>query len=85
MIEVKDLLGKFKNLLNKEEGKKLAVREVFKKSFDLDLDNDSMKFSDRVLFLNIKPILKNEIFLKKDFFISEINSMIGSDYVKDIR
>jgi hypothetical protein len=77
MIEIKDLLEKFGNILLKEELKKEAVREVIAKAINFPIKKEDIKIKKGIIYLNIKPIYKNEIFLKKDQILKELEEALG--------
>ena len=77
MIEIKDLLTKFNNLLFSEEIKKSAIIEVLNKVVGLKIESKDLKIKNNIIYLNIKPIYKNEIFLKQDKILSELKEIFG--------
>ena len=66
MIEIKDLLKKFNDALLGEEIKKEAIRDILSKAINFKIKREDIKINKGVVYLNIKPIYKNEIFIKKD-------------------
>lgn len=66
MIEIKDLLGRFNNLLLSEEGKKETVQKVISKIIGTKIEPESIQIKNNIIYLDIKPIYKNEIFLKQE-------------------
>jgi len=85
MIEIKDLLSKFSNTLLKEEMKKELIRETISKTINFQIKKENIKIKNGVVYLNIKPIYKNEILLKKDKIIFELERVLGKKTPKDIR
>lgn len=77
MIEIKDLLLKFGDLLLKEELKKDLIREIISKAINLPIKTEDIKIKKGIVFLNIKPIYKNEIILKKDEILIAFKKAIG--------
>ncbi len=84
MIEIKDLLERFGNILLKEELKKEAIREIISKNINLKIKPEDIKIKKGVIYLNIKPIYKNEIFLKKDQITLELEKSLGQKSPKKI-
>ena len=72
MIEIKDLLIKFNKLIDKEEVKIFLIQEAIMEVINLKIDQKDIKFKNNILSLNIKPIYKSEIFLKKDQILKRI-------------
>ena len=66
MIEIKDLLLKFSNLFLSEEIKKNAILNSLKEVVGVEVEREDIKIKNNTIYLNIKPIYKNEILLKKD-------------------
>jgi hypothetical protein len=85
MIEIKDLLAKFSNLLLSEETKKICIQKVLKQEIGLEVKTEDIKVKNNVIYLNIKPIYKNEIFLKKDKIFLALKETLGQKTPEDIR
>ena len=77
MIEIKDLLLKFQNILLSEEGKKESIKNIISEVIDLQIKSEDIKIKNGTVYLNIKPIYKNEIFLKKDKIFLRLNEALG--------
>ena len=84
MIEIKDLLEKFGNILLKEELKKSLVRETISKAINFQISPEDIKIKKGIIYLNIKPIYKNEIFLKKDQITQALEKSLGKKSPKKI-
>ena len=76
MIEIKDLLSKFHNVLLGEEIKKETIRNILSKAINYEIKGEDIKIKKGVIYLNIKPIYKNEIFLKKDEIFAELKNLL---------
>ena len=76
MIEIKDLLSKFHNVLLGEEIKKETIRDILSKAINYEIKREDIKIKKGVIYLNIKPIYKNEIFLKKDEIFAELKNLL---------
>jgi len=85
MIEIKDLLVRFSNILRDGEGKKEFVREAIKDVTGLSIENKDIKIKNGTIFLNIKPIYKNEILLKKDKIFSKLKEVFGKKSPNNFR
>ena len=77
MIEIKDLLAKFDKILLSEESKTKTIREIIGRIIKLEIKPADIKIKNNTIYLNIKPIYKNEIFLKKEEITKEINKIFG--------
>ena len=85
MIELKDLLLNLNTKLLSEELKKETIRNVITETIKLTIKSEDIKIKNNTIYLNIKPIYKNEIFLKKDFILEKIELSLGKKSPKDIR
>ncbi len=85
MIEIKDLLARFDHILLKEEGKKEVVRKIISEVVGIDVKRDDIEIRNGTLYLNIKPIYKNEIFLKKEWIALRLEEAFGAKTPQDIR
>lgn len=77
MIEIKDLLLRFQNILSSTEVKKEIVREVISRIIKKEIKKEDIEIKNNTIYLNIKPIYKNEIFLKKDLIFLELKEKLG--------
>lgn len=77
MIEIKDLLLKFGNILLKEEVKKDLIRETISEAINFQIKKEDIKIKNNIIYLNIKPIYKNEIFFKKDEILLKLEEALG--------
>ncbi len=85
MIEIKDVLINFEHLLQKGEMRKSIIVDVFKQVLNIDLETKDIDIKNGVLYLNIKPIYKNEIFIKKDKINLALETALGKKSPQDIR
>ncbi len=84
MIEIKDLLLKFNNLLISENIKIDAIKRVIFEVINLKIENKNIKIKNNVVYLDIKPIYKNEILLKKDQIFLKLKDILGKKLPQDI-
>lgn len=66
MIEIKDLLSRFDTLLFSEERRVELIRNIISETIGLDIKKEDFKIRNNTIYLNIKPIYKNEILIKKE-------------------
>ncbi len=85
MIEIKDLLLNFSKLLLSEEVRKESVRETILKITKVPIKKEEIKIKNGTLYLNIKPIYKNEIFIKREQIISELEAVLGKKTPQNFR
>ena len=84
MIEVKDLLLRVNKLLFSEEIKREAISGVIFQVLKIKVFKDDIKIKNNIIYLNIKPLYKNEIFIKKNQILSELRSVLGNKTPRDI-
>ncbi|MBI3888332.1 hypothetical protein HY311_00895 [Candidatus Nomurabacteria bacterium] len=77
MLEIKDLLARFSIILSGEEGKKDVVRKVISETIGVDINSKDIKIKNGTIYLNIKPIYKNEILLKQEKILLKLEESFG--------
>ena len=85
MIEIKDLLSRFENILSNGETKKAIIREILSQTLNLDIKKEDLEIKNNIIYLNIKPIYKNEILIKKDQIVKKLEEKLGERAPKNIR
>ncbi len=85
MKEIRELLERFKNILHSEESKKEVIIKCISEFTPITVDSNDVDFKNGIIYLNIKPIYKNEIFLKKEAILISINTMLNKDVFTDIK
>jgi hypothetical protein len=84
MIEIKDLLLKFNNLLFSEEVKKNSIIDILNQVVGIQVRPEDIKIKNNIIYLNIKPIYKNEILLKKDKIFLKLKESLGKKTPQNI-
>jgi hypothetical protein len=84
MIEIKDLLLRFNNILLSEKIKKEIILDVLSRVVGLQIKPEDIKIKNNTVFLNIKPIYKNEIFLKKEEIFLKLKESLGKKSPQNI-
>jgi hypothetical protein len=77
MIEIKDLLSRFNSLLLKGEAKKNSIGNIISEVIGIEIKTKDIRIKNGVIYLNIKPIYKNEIFIKREKIFSKIQEAFG--------
>lgn len=85
MIEIKDLLARFDSILTKGEGKAETIREIIANIIGVEIKKEDIKIKNNIIYLNIKPIYKNEILLKKEKIFTKIKESLGKKIPENIR
>lgn len=85
MIELKDLLLNFRNILLTEDFRKDLIIKVIHSVAGIQLKREDIKIKNGVLYLNTKPIYKNEIFIKQKEVLSVLKQELGKKSPFEIR
>lgn len=85
MIEIKDLLLKFNTILLSEEVKKESVKNIISNTIGVKINSEDIAIKRGTIYLNIKPIYKNEIFIKMNQINQQLEVLFGKKSPKEIR
>jgi len=85
MIELKDLLSRFSNILLGEEEKIASIRNTISSIINIDINPKDIKIKNNIIYLNIKPIYKNEILIKQEEIFLKLKESLGKKTPKEIR
>jgi len=84
MIEVKNLLLKFNNLFFFENFKINIIQKIIFDVVNLKINKEDIKIKNNLIYLNIKPIYKNEILFKKDLILIKLEKILNKKSPKNI-
>lgn len=84
MLQLSDLLSRFKNLTNTEKVKKELIATEISKIIGVPIGHHQISFSKNTIFIKVPPIIKTEILLKKPQILETIKTLPGLGYVSDI-
>jgi hypothetical protein len=85
MIEIKDLLGYWSDRILSEEIKMESLRSIISETIGIPIKKEDLRIKNNTIFLNAKPIYKNEIFIKKEIILSKLEKTFGKITPYDIR
>ena len=85
MIEIKDLLNKLNNILLSNEGKKNSIAEAIFEVVGVKINPKKIEIKNNIVYLDVKPIYKNEIFLKQEQIFSKLKEIFGKNTPPKIR
>ncbi|OHA83990.1 MAG: hypothetical protein A2937_00540 [Candidatus Yonathbacteria bacterium RIFCSPLOWO2_01_FULL_47_33b] len=85
MIPLEQLLVRFKNLTNTEKAKKELIGSGIQKIVGVTIPVSSISFSKNTIFFKVSPIIKTEIFLKKEEVLNTIRTVPGLSHITDIK
>ncbi len=85
MIEIKDLLSRWASLLSTGEASMTVLREILSEVLKTEIKSEDIKVKNGVLILNIKPIYKSQILIKREEILEKIGNALGKKAPIDIR
>ncbi len=85
MIELRDLLTKWNNTLTVGGYQKESIREAIATATGIKISTEDIEVKNNIIYLNIKPIYKNEILIKKDKIDSALATALGKNDKKSAR
>lgn len=85
MIEIKDLLAGLRDKLFSAEIKKDEIRRIISKELNLNLKSEDIEIKNNSVFLKIKPIYKNELFLKREIILEKLEQSLGHKAPKEVK
>lgn len=84
MIEIGDLLLKSKNKILSEELRIKIIIDVITEITKTTIEKKDIKIKNGTIILNNKPIVRNEIFLKKEKILVELKNLLGKKAPQNI-
>lgn len=85
MIEIKDLFLNIKKLLLSEEIRRNLIQETIQELLKIEIKAENIKIKNGVIFLKIKPLYKNEVFLRKEKILNKLEESLGEKKFFDIK
>lgn len=84
MIPLNQLLERFKNLTNSEKVKKQLIIEILNKN-NIPAKIEQISLSKNNIFFKTQPIIKTEMFLRKEVILNEIKNISGLKNIHNIQ
>ncbi len=85
MIEIKDLLARFDHILLSEEAKTESLRKIISDVVGIEIPPHNVKIKNGTVYIDIKPIYKNEIFIHQEEISLLLKEALGKKAPKNIR
>jgi hypothetical protein len=85
MIEIKDLLGRFSQILLSEEERKKIVANTISQIINIKINSKQIKIKNNIIYLDIKPLYKNEIFIKQNQIFLKLKEVFTKNTPEEIR
>ncbi len=80
MKRVAELLSRVSALLLGEEQRMEIAAKIVNDMFGADLDKKNVKFKNKTVYFEADPVLKNQIYLRKQEILENINTTSKSKY-----
>ncbi len=84
MFNISSYLEKFKQLYSENLYFKDTIVKVVKEVTNIDINKEAINYKKGILILNVKPILKSELFLKKSPLLKKFGEVIPNK-ITDLR
>ncbi|MDP4272487.1 MAG: hypothetical protein Q8909_20555 [Bacteroidota bacterium] len=84
MLQIGQLLSRFKNISNSEKIKKQLIVEIMERN-NIPIKINQLSFSKNTLFLKAQPIVKTEALFKKQTILTEIQKIPGLTTISNIQ
>ena len=81
-----DFFKRFKHITPPDEVVRKIVVKTIKEMFGVDISIKDVSVKNSIIFINTKPTIKSELFIRKSQFISQIKKEVGENIIlKDVR
>lgn len=85
MNNLGNFLEKFKNIIGHSKFQKDAVLSIIKESVGIQLEEKDVEIKNFTVYIKASPLVKNEIFMRKQFILAKLKAILGNKSPKDIR
>ena len=85
MRSIDSFLNRLKRLLKYDQEIKQVIIRIIKNVVRVEIDESDIKIQNKILYIKTTPYIKNEIFIKKDLILEELNKLLKNKIIKDIR
>lgn len=84
MLQLNQLLERFKNLTNTEKVKKQLIVEILLNK-KIPINISQISILKNTIFIKTQPIIKTETLLKKEEILNEIKKISGLENISNIQ
>jgi len=84
MLQINQLLERFKNLTNTEKVRKQLVLEILINN-KIPISLNQISIQKNTIFIKTQPIIKTEVLLKKEELLKEIKKISGLNTISTIQ
>lgn len=82
---IKEFLQKFSHLTLPDDTLKRLFVELVDQDFGLKIERSQLMVRNGVLFVNVSPTIKSELYLRKHKILTKLKDTLGSKAPQDIR
>ena len=82
---IKSFLSKYKKLTTNHNLLRDVVLDCINKKTKILIQKKDIKIVNNVVYIKTKPIVKSEIFIHKEYILNEINNILPTKTIKDIK
>ncbi|MGB2580235.1 MAG: hypothetical protein WBC83_00905 [Minisyncoccia bacterium] len=84
MLQLNQLLERFKNLTNNEKVRKQLIVEILINN-EIPVNINNISILKTTLFIKTQPIIKTEVLLKKEKILKQIKEVSGLSFISNIQ
>lgn len=84
MLQINQLLERFKNITNNKKTKKQLIIEILKKN-KISIQINQISIIKNIILIKTQPIIKTEILLKKEEIIKQIKEISNLVNISNIQ
>lgn len=84
MFQLKSFFDRYRNIEPPEASVRKAVVQALENQ-NIKIQERSVRVIGSIVYLDIEPVIKNIVFMRKKKILSVITESIGTGLVKDIR
>ena len=82
---IKNYLEKFKNIIfSKEENIKI-ISEIIEKNISIKIDPKFIQIKGSTIYIKTSPLIRNEILIKKDKILKDLQGVLNQNNIREIR
>ncbi|PCI20464.1 hypothetical protein COB64_01970 [Candidatus Wolfebacteria bacterium] len=85
MKALHSFLDKFKRILKDDREIIDTIIKTIQESIGVELKSGDIKIQNKILYIKTNPIIKNEMYLKKDSILTTLRSRITNKIINDIK
>lgn len=85
MFNIENFLKRFTLLTPPDDAIRGAVREIIEKEINISIEKKNISVHNNIIYIKTKPLFKNEIFIKKQTILKELEKKFHQKTPRDIK